>query len=76
MSNPIKIVNPEEAVSCVKSNQRIFIHGSAATPLSLLDALADRKYELKNVEVVSIMQRKLLLKLLICFRKYQNSSKQ
>ncbi|MBI0400097.1 acetyl-CoA hydrolase/transferase family protein [Cyclobacterium marinum] len=54
MSNPIKIVNPEEAVSCVKSNQRIFIHGSAATPLSLLDALADRKYELKNVEVVSI----------------------
>ena len=54
MGNQIKIVSPDEAVSCVKSNQRIFIHGSAATPLSLLNALANRKHELKNVEVVSI----------------------
>src|SRR5690606_23871469 len=44
----------EEAVKAVKSNQRIFVHGSAATPHVLLRALADRKQELENVEVVSI----------------------
>lgn len=43
-----------EAVKIVKSHQRIFVHGSAATPASLLKALADRWEELENVEVVSI----------------------
>ncbi len=43
-----------EAVKHVKSDQRIFIHGSAATPTFLLHALAARKEELRNVEVVSI----------------------
>ncbi|MCH7409694.1 4-hydroxybutyrate CoA-transferase [Belliella sp. DSM 111904] len=43
-----------EAVKHIKSHQRIFIHGSAATPSYLLKALADRKDELKQVEVVSI----------------------
>lgn len=44
----------EDAVSLVKSNQRIFIHGSAATPTHLLKALAKRHEELENVEVVAI----------------------
>lgn len=44
----------EEAVKLVKSHQRVFIHGSAATPTYLLKALAARKGELENVEVVSI----------------------
>lgn len=54
MKNHINIVSPEEAVKCVKSNQRVFVHGSAATPTVLLHALEKRKNELKNVEVVSI----------------------
>lgn len=49
MKNHINIVNAEEAVKFVKSNQRVFIHASAATPAALLHALAKRKHELKNV---------------------------
>ena len=44
----------EEAVSLIKSKQRVFIHGSAATPSFLLKALAARRNELNNVEIVSI----------------------
>jgi len=44
----------EEAVKVVNSHQRIFVHGSAATPGVLLKALADRKAELDSVEIVSI----------------------
>ncbi len=44
----------EDAVKGVKSHQRVFIHGSAATPTLLLEALFARKQELKNVELVSI----------------------
>jgi acyl-CoA hydrolase len=43
-----------EAVQVVKSNQRVFVHGSAATPSILLKALAERKEELDMVEIVSI----------------------
>ncbi len=44
----------EEAVKEVKSGNRVFVHGSAATPLHLLKALFKRKYELSNVELVCI----------------------
>jgi len=44
----------EEAVKVVNSHQRIFVHGSAATPGILLKALADRRTELEQVEIVSI----------------------
>jgi 4-hydroxybutyrate CoA-transferase len=50
-----KIVPAEEAVSVVKSNDRIFISGNAATPLLLLNALARRAQELSNVEVNHIL---------------------
>jgi hypothetical protein len=43
-----------DAIQTVQSNNRVFIHGSAATPLHLLKALFKRKAELKNVELVSI----------------------
>lgn len=49
-----KNITAEEAVKAVKSHQRIFVHGSAATPVTLLKALSSRKQELENVEVVSI----------------------
>ena len=44
----------EEAVQSIKSGDRVFIHGSAATPVYLVKALQRRHHELKNVELVSI----------------------
>jgi len=35
-------VSPEEAVSIVKHGMNVFVHGAAATPTPLLDALAQR----------------------------------
>jgi acyl-CoA hydrolase len=46
-----KVVSLEEAVSTVKSEDRIFVSGNAATPLFLMRALAERKQELLHVEV-------------------------
>lgn len=50
----LKTASPDEAVKKIESNQRVFVHGSAATPTVLLKALARRKDELKDVEIVSI----------------------
>ncbi|XZF15712.1 acetyl-CoA hydrolase/transferase family protein [Chitinophagaceae bacterium MMS25-I14] len=50
----IKYITPEEAVHVIKSGDRVFLHGSAATPLTLINALLNRAGELKNVELVSI----------------------
>lgn len=44
----------EQAVQNIKSGQRVFIHGSAATPSVLLKALFKRSPELHKVELVSI----------------------
>ncbi|HEV9035008.1 MAG TPA: acetyl-CoA hydrolase/transferase C-terminal domain-containing protein [Puia sp.] len=50
----IKYVTAEEAVSVVKSGDRVFIHGSAATPVPLVTALQARHKEIRQVELVSI----------------------
>lgn len=50
----MKYITGEEAVSIVKPEQRVFVHGGAATPRFLLEKLAGRASELWNVEVVSI----------------------
>ncbi len=47
-------ISAEEAVQLVKSGDRIFLHGSAATPLYLVEALFKRAGTIKNVELVSI----------------------
>jgi len=44
----------EEALKAIKPNQRVFVHGGAATPHYLLKKLAERASELWNVEIVSI----------------------
>ena len=44
----------EEALKAIKPNQRVFVHGGAATPHHLLKKLSERASELWNVEVVSI----------------------
>jgi acyl-CoA hydrolase len=48
------VSSAEEAVSCVQSGQRVFVHGSAATPSALLAALLDRGGAVTNVELVAI----------------------
>ncbi|HVJ88681.1 MAG TPA: acetyl-CoA hydrolase/transferase C-terminal domain-containing protein [Labilithrix sp.] len=45
---------PQEAVRHVRSGQRVFIHGSAATPTSLLGALLERAGDITGIELVSI----------------------
>lgn len=45
----------DEAVSVVKSNDRIYVSGNAATPFGLMDALEKRKDELHNVELAHVL---------------------
>ncbi len=45
---------PRDAVLHVQSGQRVFVHGSAATPTSLVNALLDRAGEITRVELVAI----------------------
>src|SRR5687768_16314539 len=44
----------ESALQSINSNSRVFVHGSAATPLHLLKELFNRRVHLKNVELISI----------------------
>ena len=44
----------EEALAIIRSGDRVFIQGSAATPQYLIRKLAERADELRNVELVSI----------------------
>lgn len=47
-------MNAEEAVAIVKSGDRVFVQGSAATPLHLTAALGRRAANLQRVEIVSL----------------------
>ncbi|SKB86176.1 Acyl-CoA hydrolase [Soonwooa buanensis] len=47
-------VSAEEAISIVKCGDRVFSHGSAATPNFLIDELARQASRLQDVELVSI----------------------
>lgn len=51
---PLPWMSAHEAVRLVRSHQRVFLHGSAATPLVLSRALFARLGEVEDVEVVSI----------------------
>jgi len=53
MSDPLYTI-ADEALKFVKTGDRVFIHGSAATPVHLVEALQRRHMELNNVELVSI----------------------
>ena len=48
----MRIVSADEAVSSIKSGQQIFMHGAAATPSVLLEALVRRAPELHDVKIV------------------------
>ena len=53
----VNYVSAEEAVSIIKSGDRIFGHGSACTPDLFYDELAKQSSRLKAVEMVSITQQ-------------------
>jgi acyl-CoA hydrolase len=50
----MRIVSPEEAVAGIRSRDQIYLHGAAATPSVLLDALVARAPELQDVRVVHL----------------------
>ncbi|CAL2101039.1 4-hydroxybutyrate coenzyme A transferase [Tenacibaculum sp. 190130A14a] len=54
MANDLKIVSAKEAVSIVKSNDKIFFQGAAMTPNVLIDNLCERYEDLTNVEIIQI----------------------
>lgn len=54
MRPKISYVSPQEALSCIQSGNRIFVHGSAQTPTYLLKHLAQEASRLQDVELVSI----------------------
>ncbi len=45
-----KVSSPQEAVAPIRSHSNVFIHGSSATPVPLLEALVARK-DLENVRL-------------------------
>src|SRR5690554_1317218 len=47
-------ITAEEAVQIVKSGDRVFSHGSASTPVFLLNKLLARAGEINDIELVSI----------------------
>lgn len=53
MNSPTYIT-AAQAVQAIKSGDRVFIHGSAATPVHLVKALQERHADLKKVEITSI----------------------
>ncbi|HBC02623.1 MAG TPA: 4-hydroxybutyrate CoA-transferase, partial [Aequorivita sp.] len=50
----MQIVSAQEAVSIVKSDNRVFFQGAAMTPNLLIDTLCERYLELNNVEIIQI----------------------
>lgn len=53
----INYVSAEEAISIVKSGDRLFCHGSACTPNFFYNELGRQAGRLKDVEIVSITQQ-------------------
>ncbi len=54
MIHPYSYTTPENALSLIQNGNRIFVHGSACTPLFLLRELAKMKDQLKDIEIISI----------------------
>jgi acyl-CoA hydrolase len=50
-----KLTSVEDAVSVVKSGDRVYLSGNAATPYHLMRGLAARKDDLRDVELVHVL---------------------
>jgi acyl-CoA hydrolase len=47
-------ISGEEAIKVIKSGDKVFVHGGAATPHFLLEKMVERADQLRNVELISI----------------------
>ena len=50
-----KVMQPNEAVQCIRSNMRVYIHPGCAEPETLVEALIARAPFVKDVEVLHLM---------------------
>lgn len=50
----INFVTAEKAVEIIKSGDRVFIQGEAATPNTLINAMVQKHNELRNVEIMHL----------------------
>jgi 4-hydroxybutyrate CoA-transferase len=50
----MRAVSAEEAVTLIRSGDRVFIHSVAAAPQRLIQAMTDRSPELRGVEIVHL----------------------
>jgi len=50
-----RCVSAQEALSHIKSKDKVFIHANAANPLTLVDAMTKRASELSDVEVFELL---------------------
>lgn len=50
-----KSTSPAEAVQCIQSNMRVYIHPGCAEPEALVEALLERGPSVKNVEILHLM---------------------
>ncbi len=50
-----KVMQPKEAVQCIQSNMRVYIHPGCAEPETLVEALMARGPFVKNVEIVHLL---------------------
>ncbi len=48
----MRLVSPPEAVAGIRSGHQVFVHGGAATPTTLLEALVARAGELRDVGLI------------------------
>lgn len=52
--NPPKVATAEELLQWIKPGQRVFVHGAAATPVSLLQSLAKAFQRLAGTEIMHL----------------------
>ena len=57
MINSTPFCTAAEAIQLIQSDYRVFLHGSAATPVHLFNEMVAQKHRLQNVELVSITQQ-------------------
>jgi acyl-CoA hydrolase len=66
----VNYISGEDAVRVIKSRDKVFVHGGAATPHFLLEKMVDRAVELSHVELISISSQGAAL---FADEKYKNS---
>jgi 4-hydroxybutyrate CoA-transferase len=54
VSPSFRAIDADEAVRCIASGNRVFVHGVAATPQVLVRAMTARASELRDVEIVHL----------------------